>query len=277
MSLQKHCFEGLLFLLLGCFLAACESPNTPVEENLDLKALYEEEGVEGCFLLRALKSDQLYVYNPRRCERGFLPASTFKIVNAMIALETGVAPDENMIIPWDSVERQFQAWNQDHNLKTAFQASVVPYYQEIARRVGVERMQAGVQKLKYGKMDIQEENLTSFWLVGKSAITPYEQLDFLTRFAKKELPLKPSTYQKMNDLMIMASGENGLTMRGKTGWAIVGDTNIGWLVGYLERPDGERFVFVNNIECKVGAIPDDVFMASRKRIVGKVLQKLGVI
>lgn len=277
MTVQQQYVQGLFFLLLACLVGACESPNTPIKENLELKDLYKQEGVEGCFLLRALKSDQLYVYNPRRCERGFLPASTFKIVNAMIALETGVAPDEKLVIPWDSVERQFQAWNQDHNLKTAFQASVVPYYQEIARRIGVERMQAGVKKLNYGKMDIQEDNLTSFWLVGKSAITPYEQLDFLTRFAKKELPLKPSTYQKMKDIMIMASGEDGLVMRGKTGWAIVNKTNIGWLVGYLERPDGERFVFVNNIESSVGKVSDEAFMASRKRIVGEVLQRLGVI
>ncbi|MFK7798932.1 MAG: penicillin-binding transpeptidase domain-containing protein [Aureispira sp.] len=277
MLLQEKWIKGMLWLLISCYLAACGSSSTTVEENLDLKTLYAEEGVEGCFLLRALKSDQLYVYNSRRCERPFLPASTFKIVNAMIALETGVAPDENLVIPWDSVKRQFEAWNQDHSLKTAFQASSVPYYQEIARRIGVERMQSEVQRLQFGKMDIHADNLTSFWLTGNSRITPYEQLDFLTRFAQKELPIKPSTHQKMNDIMIMASGEDGLVMRGKTGWAIVEDRNIGWLVGYLERSDGERFVFVNNIECKVGTLPDDVFMASRKRIVGKVLQRLGVI
>ncbi|MGH1336156.1 MAG: penicillin-binding transpeptidase domain-containing protein [Aureispira sp.] len=277
MLLKNEYVRGGLLLFLGIWLSACETSSTTIEENLDLKDLYEKEGVEGCFLLSALTSEQLYVYNPRRCERGFLPASTFKIVNAMIALETGVASDENMVIPWDSVTRQFQAWNQDHSLKTAFQASSVPYYQEIARRIGVERMQTEVERLKFGKMDIRKENLSSFWLTGKSVITPYEQLDFLTNFVKKELPLKPSTHQKMKDVMIMMSGEDGLVMRGKTGWAIVDDRNIGWLVGYLERPDGERFVFVNNIECKVGTVRDDVFMASRKRIVGEVLQRLGVL
>lgn len=277
MQLQKIFISLCLGAFLGTWLMACESPTTAPTENLDLKELYQEAGVEGCFLLRAIDSDQLYVYNPRRCERGFLPASTFKMVNAMLALETGVATDENMVIPWDSVERQFQAWNQDHSLKTAFQASCVPYYQEIARRIGVERMQAGVQRIGFGKMDIRAENLSNFWLTGQSAITPYEQLDFLTRFAKKELPIKPSTHQKMSDLMIMASGENGWVMRGKTGWAIVDDRNIGWLVGYIERPDGERFVFVNNVECKVGALADDKFMASRKSIVGTVLQRLGVL
>ncbi len=277
MLVQKKYWSGWLLLVGLWMITACDAPQKSLEENLDLGELYEKEGVEGCFLLRSLKTDQLYVYNPRRCERGFLPASTFKIVNAMLALETGVAPDENLIIPWDSVNRQFQAWNKDHSLKTAFQASSVPYYQEIARRIGVERLQAGVQRLDYGKMDIRAENLTDFWLVGNSKITPYEQLDFLTRFVEKKLPIKPSTHQKMKDLMVMMSGEDGLTMRGKTGWAIVDNRNIGWLVGYLERPDGERFVFVNNIECQVGTLPDDVFMASRKRIVGLVLQRLGVI
>jgi beta-lactamase class D len=277
MLLRNTVFQILSLLLTVSFLTCGDATKTPVEENLDLTDLYREQGVDGCFLLRSLKTNQLYVYNPRRCERGFLPASTFKIVNAMLALETGVAPDEKLVIPWDSVERQFQAWNQDHNLQTAFQASSVPYYQEIARRIGVERMQAGVQRLDYGKMDIHQDNLTSFWLTGKSKITPYEQLDFLTRFAQQKLPLKPSTYQKMNAIMIMMSDGKGLTMRGKTGWAIVGNTNIGWLVGTLERPDGETFVFVNNVECKVGTLPDAAFMASRKRIVGEVLQRLEVL
>lgn len=277
MLLQKEYVRSLLLLLLGGWLSACETPSATVEENLEIKELYEKEGVEGCFLLSALDSEQLYVYNSRRCERGFLPASTFKIVNSMIGLETGVASDENMVIPWDSVNRQFQAWNQDHSLKTAFQASCVPYYQELARRIGVEQMQTEVQRLKFGRMDVREETLNSFWLRGKSVITPYEQLDFLTRFVEKELPLKPSTYQKMKDIMIMMRAENGLVMRGKTGWAIVGDRNIGWFIGYLERPDGERFIFVNNIECKIGAVRDDAFMASRKSIVGEVLQRLEVL
>lgn len=268
-------FSVLLLVWVGSLMMGCE--DSKEGQNLDLEAVYFAHQVEGCFLLRSLGTDQLFVYNPHRCEKGFLPASTFKMVNAMIGLETGVAVDAQYHFPWDSVARSFEAWNQDHTLKTGFQTSCVPCYQHLARQIGVQQMQEGVRKLNFGKMDINDETLSTFWLRGKSVITPYEQLDFMTRFAQGELPIKPETEAILKDMMILAEDENGVVMRGKTGWAIVGDRNIGWLVGTIERADGEQFVFVNNIEAKVGSISEDAFMRSRKKIVGQALQQLGVI
>lgn len=263
-------------LCLGCSLVACNT-NNQQGSNLDIEELYKKHGVEGCFLLKALNSEQLYTYNPDRCQQGFLPASTFKIVNSIIALETGVAANENLEIKWDSVERQIKAWNQDHTMKTAFQVSCVPYYQEIAKRIGPARMQEGLRKLNFGKMDVNQETIFNFWLKGKSRVTPYEQLDFIERLANKELPIKPSTVHIMRDIMKIVSNDSGMVMRGKTGWAIADGANIGWFVGYIERPDGERFIFINNVEAPVGKISDKDFMMSRKSIVGEVLTELGVI
>jgi beta-lactamase class D len=60
----------------------------------------------------------------------------------LIGLETGVIPDENHVIRWDGTKHEIESWNRDHTLKTAIQNSVVWYYQELARRVGNERMQS---------------------------------------------------------------------------------------------------------------------------------------
>lgn len=265
---------GVLFIV---FLGSCGSSTSSEHSTLELDELYEQHQVQGCFLLKSLNSEQLYVYNSNRCEEGFLPASTFKIPNSIIALETGVAADENLVIPWDSIPRQVPSWNQDHTMETAFKVSCVPYYQEIARRIGTAKMQEWVHKLQYGKMDIRNETLTNFWLKGKSRITPYEELNFIERMVTNELPIKPSTSHKMRKIMTIASDSSGMVMRGKTGWAIDGDRNIGWFVGSIERPDGECFIFVNNVEAKVGSIRDDAFMMCRKNIVGEVLGRLGVI
>ena len=265
---------GVLFIV---FLGSCGSSSSSEHSALNLNDLYREHRVQGCFLLKSLNSGQLYVYNSDRCEEGFLPASTFKIPNSIIALETGIAADENLVIPWDSIPRKVPSWNQDHTMQTAFQASCVPYYQEIARRIGATRMQEWVHKLQFGRMDIRNENLTNFWLKGKSRITPYGELDFIERLVTDKLPIKPSTTHKIKTIMTIASDSSGMVMRGKTGWAVDGNRNIGWFVGAIERPDGERFVFVNNVEAKVGTIRNEDFMMSRKNIVGKVLGSLGVI
>lgn len=266
----------LMLLLLTLVMIACD---TSKQESATMKLddLYKKHQVEGCFLLKSLKSDQLYVYNSNRCEEGFIPASTFKIPNSIIALETGIAPDENLRIEWDSVVRQVSAWNQTHTMKTAFQVSCVPYYQEIARRIGPMKMQEWVNKLQFGRMDIRKETIDNFWLKGKSEITPYQELDFIERLVKNELPIKPSTAHKIKDLMLVATDSSGIEIRGKTGWGIVGDQNIGWFVGYVTRPDGEQFVFVNNVQAGIRAIDDKTFMMSRKTIVGAVLSDLGVL
>jgi beta-lactamase class D len=267
----------LMVLLLAIGLIACDE--TPKQENatMELDDLYKKHQVEGCFLLKSLKSGQLYVYNSNRCEKGFTPASTFKIPNSIIALETGIAVDENLRIEWDSVVRQVPAWNQAHTMETAFKVSCVPYYQEIARRIGPMKMQEWVNKLQFGRMDIRKETIDNFWLKGKSEITPYQELDFIERLVKNELPIKPSTAHKLKDLMLVATDSSGIEIHGKTGWGIVGDQNIGWFVGYVERPDGERFVFVNNVQAGIGKIDDKAFMMSRKIIVGAVLSDLGVL
>ncbi|WMX12880.1 MULTISPECIES: class D beta-lactamase [unclassified Aureispira] len=270
---MKLLYMGVL-LVFG--IAACTSPKEE-HATMNLDELYKNNQVEGCFLLKSLNSDQLYVYNSNRCERGFIPASTFKIPNSIIALETGVAMDENLYIEWDSVVRKISAWNQGHTLKSAYQVSCVPYYQEIARRIGPMKMQEWVGKLQFGRMDIQKENLDEFWLKGKSEITPYQQLDFMERLVENKLPIKPSTAHKMRDIMLIASDSSGMEMRGKTGWGIVDEQNIGWFVGYVERPDGERFVFVNNVQAGINEIDDKTFMMCRKSIVGAVLKDLGVI
>lgn len=267
--------KSILVVCSLLFLMSCGGSKEPSELLLD--DIYKEYKVDGCFLLKSLTSGQTFVYNKERSRQGFLPASTFKIVNSIIAFETGVAMDENLLIKWDSVVRQVPTWNQDHTLKTAFQASCVPYYQKLAARIGTSRMQEWVNKLQYGKMDIRDETITDFWLKGNSKITPFEQLDFLERLVDNKLPIKPSTNHQIRSVMMIATDSLGTMMSGKTGWAVVGEKNIGWFVGIIERKDGERFVFVNNVEAKVGTIEDDAFMMCRKSIVGKVLHDLGVI
>ncbi len=257
------------------FVASCNTDRT--SSNLELENLYNKYGVEGCFLLKSLNNEQTYTYNQNRCEQGFLPASTFKIVNSLIALETGVAGNENMLMKWDSVQRQFSAWNKDHTLQSAFKVSCVPCFQNLAVKIGVENMKLWTNKLNFGKMDVHPDNLTDFWLKGNSEISPFQQLNFLEKLENAELPVKPSTVHRVRNIMKIAVDSSGLIMRGKTGWAIVGQRSIGWFVGSIERPDGERFIFVNNIEAKLGAIPDKDFMMIRKSIVYEVLKSMQVL
>ena len=134
-----------------------------------------------------LKNNRYTRYAPEQGAERLLPASTFKILASLIGLETGVIPDENYVIKWDGTRYPIPSWNQDHTLKTAIQNSVVWYYQELARRVGREKMQYWVDVVNYGNKDISGE-IDNFWLVGGLRISANEQVEILKRQYQEDLP-----------------------------------------------------------------------------------------
>ena len=211
--------------------------------NLDKN--FQEAKSEGCFILYDLKRDRYIRYNPKRCQKRFIPASTFKIFNSLVALETKAIADENTVIAWDGVNRRFPLWNQDQNMRTAFTRSVVWFYQDLARRIGTERMTKYIQAANYGNQDIADK-IDSFWLNGKLRISPEEQIKFLVRLYQEDLPFSPAVMKTVKDIMIIERKDN-YTLRGKTGWAtdVEGVKNIAWYVGYLERDNNVYFYALN--------------------------------
>ncbi|MEO8171842.1 MAG: penicillin-binding transpeptidase domain-containing protein, partial [Sediminibacterium sp.] len=141
--------KTLLLLLITNFslliISSC-SPNNVKTDN-SLKKYFDERNVTGTFGLYNNATGEFTIYNLARFkDSAFLPASTFKIVNSLIGLETGKISNEKMIIKWDGIVRTFpggdtaKAWNNDLTMEEAFKVSAVPYYQEVARRIGKDTM-----------------------------------------------------------------------------------------------------------------------------------------
>lgn len=258
----------IFFIIIsGCLV------NPKTELHSEFKTYFDEYKVEGCFLLYDFQKNKTLIYNEERSEKCFLPASTFKMVNTLIGLETGIITGEDFVIPWDSIHRQIPVWNHDHQLESAFQNSVVPWYQELARRIGTEKMQFWVSKTGFGKMDISTENIDLFWLSGESRISPLEQLDFQKRLIKNELPFKQKNIDLLMKIMIIEETPEYI-LRGKTGWAVMDGKNIGWLTGYLEM-ESEKYAFVINVESE----DEDsaLFVKSRIEITRAILKELSLM
>ena len=102
-------------------------------ERPDWEQYFTAHDVEGTFVLHDVAAQRRIVYAPDRAATPFVPASTFKILHALIALETGVVPDTTAIIPWDGVDRGWERWNQDHTLGSAFQFSAVWVFQALRK------------------------------------------------------------------------------------------------------------------------------------------------
>ena len=99
----------------------------------------------------------LYIISAVTVTAAYLPASTFKIVNSLIGLQTGKISNDSMVIKWDGVKRRVEEWNKDLTMYKAFRVSAVNYYQEVARRIGKDTMQYWLNSIKYGAKRIPKK------------------------------------------------------------------------------------------------------------------------
>lgn len=191
---------------------------------------------------------EILVYNMELDTMRFTPASTFKIVNSLIGLETGKILDENMLIKWDGVKRSNAEWNADMDMKQAFKVSNVGYYQEVARRIGADTMQHWIDTLAYGNGTIGE-SIDSFWLNNTLKVSPDEQLGFMKRLYFDQLPFRKSVQQTVRNVMLQEDN-TAYKLSYKSGWGFDEQNNsIGWLTGWIEE-NRHVYFFVTLVKSK---------------------------
>lgn len=273
MSFDRRTFlNGLAALATPSIIRA--QGRTPVGTGesgvaVDIGRRFRSRSIDGAFLLHAVHDDTWLVHDSARADQGFLPASTFKIPNSLIALETAVIRDENEILKWDGVKRDVEAWNQDHCMRTAIAVSAVWFYQELARRIGEKRMREWVERIGYGNRDTSGQ-IGMFWLTGGLRITPRQQVEFVQRLYADELPFSERSRRIVKDILVLERTD-AYVLRGKTGFAAPGGVGVGWFVGWVER--GSRaWVFASNVAMKEG-----VDIALRKSLALEILADLGLI
>ncbi|MGL4884034.1 MAG: class D beta-lactamase [Waterburya sp.] len=247
------------------------SKSVDIAQQIDFQPHFQELEVEGSILIQDLNQNRIYQYNSQRNATAFLPASTFKIPNSLISLETGVIPNELAILTWDGVTRDLPEWNRDLNMKEAFKLSAVWFYQVLARRVGHDRMQEKINQVGYGNSNIgSPEDIDKFWLEGELRITPQEQIQFLRRLHNDDLPFSARSLDIVKDIMIVEETPD-YTIRAKTGLAIATTPQIGWYVGYLEK-DEDIYLFATNID-----INSDNDLDKRKEITRRCFEDLQLL
>lgn len=249
-------------------------PSINISQNINLGRHFQDLGVEGSIMIYDSNNNRIFQHNPQRNRTAFPVASTFKILNSLIALETQVISDEIAVLTWDGITREFPGWNRDLNMREAFKLSAVWFYQVLARRVGYERMEKWITQVGYGNRQIgDKDDIDRFWLNGQLQITPQEQIDFLRRLYQNKLPFSDRTIAIVKDIMIVEKTPN-YTIRAKTGWFGFGDSRkqqIGWYVGYIEKGENVYF-FATNIDIRNEKDP-----VARIELTRRCFQDLGVL
>ena len=272
-----------LLLLIAFF--SCTSKKTDADKK-EIKVVVQEivvpefqtiidsADLNGAILIYDFNANKYYSNNFEWAKKGDLPASTFKITNSIIAIETGVIENDSTLLKWKGEKRRLPIWEQDLVFKDAFHFSCVPCYKEIARKIGAKKMNEYLDKLEYGNMKVDATNIDVFWLEGESKITQFQQIDFLKRLYQSELEISERTELIMKRMMLME--DNGdYKLSGKTGWSIRNGINNGWFVGYIERQN-ETYFFATNIEPKE-QFDMNMFSMIRKDVTFKAFEQMKLI
>jgi beta-lactamase class D len=233
---------------------------------------FADAGTDGTFVGYLVDDYTIIASDKVRSGEAKLPASTFKIPNSLIALETGVVEDPDKdVFKWDGVKRSIEAWNKDHTMRTAIAASAVPVYQEIARRIGPERMQKYVDLFEYGNRNIGG-GIDQFWLTGELRIDPVQQVDFIDRLRRGALPISKRSQDLVRDILPVTKAGDSI-IRAKSGLlgAEVGKPSLGWMVGWAEK-GSRQTVFALNMDCR-----EPRHIADRMTLTQACLRDIGAI
>lgn len=220
------------FVLL-LFFGSCGLPKFQVEKAVSLDVKNEDSpNYDFAVVIYDMQAKKYFYYNDSLAHVPFSPASTFKIPNSLIGLETGILKDSTTKLLQDSMSNV--------TLRYAFQHSIVPYYQELARRIGDMTMGDYLRWFQYGNTLITPE-LTTFWLKGDLRISALQQIEFLHKIEKQQLGLRPEVYQSLMEIF-EERREGNIRIYGKTGWGVQDGQDIGWFVGFAQN-HSDRYLF----------------------------------
>lgn len=219
-------------------LVAALAPGAHAQDHgPSLDGILAAHGTIGTFACLDLKTDRLSLANAERAAQRMIPASTFKIANSLIALETGRVNSPDELFRWDGKPKAFKSWEQDLTLRQAVTASSVPVFQEVARRVGLARYEHWLEKLEYGNGSIGSD-VEHFWIDGPLKISAIEQTSFLAALALQQLPMSKKSQQAVREILRIETRDRR-TLFAKTGWCQSTTPDVGWWVGWVERADVE--------------------------------------
>ena len=271
-------FKTLLALSTILSLTACQTITVNNQKSVDLiqqqlnnatiSNLFEQAKTNGVITIYDGNSYASYGNNVSRANTYYVPASTFKMLNALIGIENGLTtPDE--VYEWRGEKRLFPAWEKDMTLTQAMTASAIPVYQELARRIGLNRMQNEVKRIGFGNSNIGNK-VDDFWLVGPLKITPQQEAEFAYELANNRLPVSSASQEKVQTMMFNEE-VNGNKVYAKSGWGWDVEPQVGWLTGWVVKPNGKIVAFSLNMEMR------KEIAAKRKEIAYQSLKQLGIL
>lgn len=215
-----------------------------VEIHPEFKKYFNNCNVEGASVIYDNNNHKWILSDTINTRKETLPASTFKIINLLIALETKTISSENEIVKWpgsiDTIKYDYRPdIYHDISVKEAFEVSAGWAFIELAKKIGKQNYQKYLKLSHYGNQDLSQTD-ADFWNFGAFGISPVNQVEFLKKLYEEKLPFSKRNIEIVKRVMI-SEQNSGYTIRSKTGWTRENEINTGWWVGYIENKNGVYF------------------------------------
>ena len=277
-------FPVLMGLVVFCPAQNISKPGNNVnpEETISVRTgfnkYFDACNSSGCVVIFNNNQKQWITNDSVLMKSEKLPASSFKIMNLLIALETGVIRDENEIFIYrgetDTAKYGFRPETyRNMTVKEAFEISTVWVFADVAEKVGRENYSHYFNLCSYGNNNLTEPG-TDFWNFGPFGISPLNQVQFIRSLHTGNLPFSTRNMEKVKQIMLTEKTDN-YAIHAKTGWTREGGVNTGWWVGYIETGEGVWFFATLLLQDRKYNSP--TFGPCRKEITKKVFRELGII
>lgn len=215
-----------------------------------------------CFLLYNLKENKFEeTMGKKNCENRLPAASTFKVALSVMAFDSGIFKSPNLpVYKWDKKVTMIENWNKDHYPESWIRESVVWMSQAVTLQMGLPKIQSYLDGFDYGNRNFSA-GLKYSWLTpapfvhekmeNSLKITGLEQIDFLKKLWRNELPASKSSQELTRKIMTHDQSPRGYTLVGKTGSGFTNQNfehRIAWFVGHLTHDKGEYLVVMNFVD-----------------------------
>lgn len=206
-------------------------------------------GHAGTFLLQRDGARAQTLHGDAWAATPLRPASTFKVILSLIALETGALRSADEVVKWDGKPYPDKPeWQKNMALREAMQTSSENYFGTLATRVGRDRLAEWVKRAGYGNGRVGA-NPPRVWHDGVLTVTAQQQLAFIDRLRRGDLPFSARTIATVKAAML-DSDIGGRRIYGKTGTHLGDGTGNAWWIGWVEGGQAPAASFVLGIELK---------------------------
>jgi beta-lactamase class D len=218
--------------------------------------------LEENFLLIDGITDEVIVELGPNINKQMSPCSTFKIPLSLMGYDAGVLKDETNPV-WDFQEGYddwLVSWRTPQSPISWMKYSCVWYSKVLSIKLGLGKIQNYLTSIEYGNQDssrglVDPGPLDPFWINSSLEISPREQVNFLQRMIRSQLPFASNAIQMTRVLLFKEELPEGWKLFGKTGWSGSDIAKDGvtlehsWFVGWIEK-EGSFYPFAYLIRDK---------------------------